>query len=470
MDLFERNALIIINNKRYYKFDLNTENPFLDHTIPYRFTYRNIEIYEATWKHLLLRIINEVDNINPLDTDTLLGIKKLWGGSDIFVKEPKRYYTEFKGIYLNTGMTATNTLLCIRTLLKAYGINISECELLIRRHHVSESEEIRTYFREKTISDFRDYLIEQGNVIKRVNTIINNFGYINKVLKNESSSFDDFYLFDDYNDFCSYKSSVFNKIQEINKGKDNVINAVRLSLKYLNDFYKNRDSFGTIDSLELSDEFKESLLSEANSLFDNLGTDVITVSKLYGTMWLLHPDLMRELQHFDNEKDFFKVCTLYLGKKLYFQEPYMSRDPNVIFSSAEIIKNYIYKHDNITIESINNYADMMHLNHVGSVLDLFLSCSNDYVIVSNNRIIKKDKFKFNESFINLIYNKIEYYIESFGNIDSNTFNGYDAFPNFGLKWNKYLLIGVINSFLKYCFKIEYTNRNFSNLSYTISLL
>ena len=231
-----------IKGKRYYEFDMTEPLPILEETAPYLFRYKDIEVCSMSWNKMTIGILTEIDNRNPKTEQELLSIKYDWTKAVIFSKTPKTNYTQYKGLYLNTNHTSTHSMMNIQGLLRAYGIPLSECFFLIRRHFVSEPEELKKAIREKTISEFAKFLKNIDLNEKQVSTVISNFTIINQYLCKVSRAYDDFFLFDDNQGFISYKEYVLKYLRDKKHYSmaDARYRVISNCLEYLDRFYKHR--------------------------------------------------------------------------------------------------------------------------------------------------------------------------------------------------------------------------------------
>ena len=60
------------------------------------------------------------------------------------------------------------------------------------------------------------------------------------------------------------------------------------------------------------------------------------------------------------------------------------------------------------------------------------------------------------------------YIENnFKEIDTRTFNGYGMFPKLKYNWNKYLLVGIVRTYLLDDFAIDYTDNTYRTTDFII---
>lgn len=231
--------LFVKNNKRYYKFDMTTELPSLENTIPYCFKYGNIEVYDSSWNRITVKIAEELDKLNHKEESFLLSLKYGWSKAEVFSTSPRINFLPFKSIYLNTNHTSTHAMMNIQLLLKAYDVNASECIFIIRRHPVAEPKEVRDHFKSVNIAGFRRCLAFRGFKQESIDTTVNNFNFINKLLCLVSPGYDDFFLFDDYTYFCVYKAKVIEKAKIQFVYKEKTLKAIITTLNRLDDYYKN---------------------------------------------------------------------------------------------------------------------------------------------------------------------------------------------------------------------------------------
>lgn len=182
MSIEEKYGIQYINNHRYYKFDLSQEIFVLQNTIPYLFEYHGVKIYESAWNRLTLKVLELLDSINPLSDEDLLSLEYPWSNQEVFTTYKRVNCLKFKNLYINTNHTATHAGMNIKFLVDAYGCDINDCTLLIRRHPISEPEEVRAYYRNETKEGFKRCLVFQDLKEKTIETVINNFTTINKFL------------------------------------------------------------------------------------------------------------------------------------------------------------------------------------------------------------------------------------------------------------------------------------------------
>ncbi len=465
----EKYKIVYENNKRYYVFDMLITLPVLDNVVPYFFKYRDIEIYEASWNRMTIKILEEIDKLNPKSEEELLGISYFWSKQDVFTRNKKTNHSTFKNLFLNTNHSSTHAMMSIQCLLKAYSINLSECYFLVRKHPVAEPIEVREYYRNETIAKFKKCLELNGFKQERINNIIKNFDYINKFLNKVSSGYIDFFLFDDYYCFSNYKSKTLEVIQRKFKTDDKTYIVIKRCLGYLDDFYKNSDYYVWLSNNSVDPSLVELFEKEINFLFNSLKTNILVANKLFGRMILIHKNEMVSLGKMNNSVGLYKICSILLKTKFYFKEPYISKEPIMDLTNDQIIYSYAYSLEEFTINDLSNYAEKMHLKKLDNYLAFINDSADDYVQVDRDRLISKNILKINDDLLRLIKKELLFYINSFGKIDSEKYCGFSALPKINFEWNKYLLIGIIRSYFMDSFEIEYTINNYKKLAYIIDI-
>lgn len=468
MTLEEKYGIVYVDGKRYYKFDMAEKMPFLDDTVPYMFEYKNIKIIESTWNKMTLRILEEIDKLNPKSNDELLALSVDWSKQSVFSETPKINHTKFRNIYLNTNHSSSHAMRNIQFILQTYGINLNDCYFLIKRHFNCEPIEVKQHINIQNSIGFRKSLALKKISNNNIEKILSNFEIINKYLNKVSPSYNDFLLFDDYNYFINYKIRVLDYVKEnINKiGTKNYIIFVRC-LEALDDYYKNVNFYKWIFSNDISQELLDLIDNEMTNLFKILNTKIIVINKLYARMLFMHKTQLEELKDKNNIKDFYTLCSIFFYTKYYFKEPYISIDKISKLSNDQIVLSYAYSHSLFHISDMNSYIEKMHLKKPDSYIDFIKNCSDDYVWIDFDTLLSKESFGVNETTINDIKKELNFYINSFGNLNSEKYNGYSSLPLLNYKWNKYLLIGIIWSFFSNDFECQILSKRYTSFSYSI---
>lgn len=469
MDIYEKYKMHVINGRRYYEYNVDEKLPLLDYTIPYYFKYNDIEIYDNRWMFLALKLVQELDKRNPKTDDYLLGIRYSWSKTDVFSKTKKTNYLLFRDLYLNTNHTSTHALMSIQCLLRAYGVNPSECFLLINRHPVAEPTEVREYIIDQERRGFSKALLARRFSFARISKILSNFEVINKILAKTTPSFDNFYLFDDYYYFTNYKCKVIERAETVYQDKPQNIELIKKYLDYYDDYLRNKKFFQKYDSKAVSMEFEEQIKKEIEYLFSSLKSTIITSSKIYSRLKLLYPEQMSQIKFLGTPKDLFEFLKLNFNSTYYFQEPYISKTPISNLTTDEIITNYAYSLDEFDIQKLNDYADKMHIKRISNYLSFIIDSSEDYVMIGQGVLKKKSLLDIDGSYLSELADALSFYINSYETIDSRTYKGYSSLPKpkINQTMDKNLLFGLSLSYLKDRFDVECLGGRYNDFEYLI---
>lgn len=239
-ELEKKYNIVYINGNRFYINDLSERTYNYEYAIPCYFSYKNIEIFNNSWKNMLVEIINKLDEINPKSEEELLSIKCDWGKQSVFSKEKKQNFVPFKNIFINCNHTAIHAMWTIQLILQFYNIQTDECIFLIKRPPICEYDEIRNYFKNETINNFKEYLSSNKNLKEEsINTVLKCIEYINKhLLSIVNKSYNDLFLTEDQKTLLVLKSKIFNKIDDNPKMNDRKKKILKQSLYLFSCFNK----------------------------------------------------------------------------------------------------------------------------------------------------------------------------------------------------------------------------------------
>ena len=102
-------------------------------------------------------------------------------------------------------------------------------------------------------------------------------------------------------------------------------------------------------------------------------------------------------------------------------------------------------------------------------IKFFIDISDQFVQVSVDTLIDKKSLVISDDFVEKIRKEMVYYIKSFGPIETSKYIGYSVLPSIDLKWNKYLLVGIIRTFLNDELEIEYTDKTYNKTDFIIKI-
>ena len=317
MSIEEKYGIVYDKNKRYYICDLQKHNWDLDDTVPYMLSIDGHKIYKNAWNRLIVSMVEYLDSIQPKTKDEFLALKNNWNGQSIFSTKKLCNFTEFKDIYVHTNNNAHRSMLTVQILLDFYNVDLSKCEMLIRRHFSVEPKEVRKEIETRTKNDFFAFYEYIGFSDFRINKLLDNIGQLNDVLKRSSPNFDNFYLFDDLGQYSNYKNVMLDYLEEhfpqTKKGAEK-------TLEYLSFFYRHRKYFNDFESLTI-DGVTYTVAGLSGELID----EAIKINNVADCNEL-HKKLKKyDIFHFINPEDVYEATRLIWGNKYIYEWPYIKK-------------------------------------------------------------------------------------------------------------------------------------------------
>lgn len=342
MTIEEKYKIHYVNKSRYYEIDLANREPSLENAVPYLFQCRDIQVQKGSWNRMTIGILTELDKRNPKTDEYLLSLKYYWSRTDVFSREHKTNFSPFRDLYLNTNHTSTHALMNIQCLLEAYGVGLNECFMLVKRHPISESKEVREFYTQKSKDGFLKCLqirqIDGAKILK----ILKNMPAINQWLNATSKTFVSFYLLDDYGTFLNCQSRVLAKVAQ-DKGADSkTYNLIKTYLSYFGEYIKNRDFYDFMRTAKINPELKKAIGEEINHLLQTSDHGIITAGKLYSRLYLTHDELLDEAANFNNTIGIYELANCYYGDKYKFNPPFISSKNVPSLTNKDLILSHIY--------------------------------------------------------------------------------------------------------------------------------
>ena len=232
----------------------------------------------------------------------------------------------------------------------------------------------------------------------------------------------------------------------------------------LRDNYGN--SFTRVNYSEVDQQLDVTIKEEMENLFNKLDYPILTSSKIYSRMKIYHADLLDKVSFLNNHYIFFS----YLEKRFnsyFYRRPYISKSQSTELSVNAIISNYVDSLDYFNNSIIDSFCTKMHLRKLYSYLDFIVEKSDKFVQVDIKNCIKKEKLSLDNKRLGEIKYEIDFYINSFGVIDTRTYNNFNGYPYLGYKWSKYLLAGIVRSYFGEQYTIEYTDTSYIQTDFII---
>jgi hypothetical protein len=258
-------------------------------------------------------------------------------------------------------------------------------------------------------------------------------------------------------------------IRENFKGiKDYTLYNVIYSESYNNGLlWLSNHRFVYAKTLSISENAVKELKSTIDDLFVSLNEPTISVRKVYARISLTNQKLLDELKICEDQFALFSLIMAVLPNEYGFKRPLISKDTSSQIRTIDVIGDYASKLESFNSKIINLYINKMNLKGLYSYLMFMESMSENYVQINVDSMIKKEKVGLSENTISEIEKLLNLILERFGYIETSSFNGYIMLPRISYQWNKYLLIGIVRTYLSDKFEIENTKNSYKDTDFII---
>lgn len=242
---------------------------------------------------------------------------------------------------------------------------------------------------------------------------------------------------------------------------------------FTNFYYSNNDkllffSNSTIidaNVFNLSDKIILRLKEIIETLMSSLKSECISANKLYGYLKITSDPVLNEIPLVKNSFDMFSLVSFFLKDSFYFSRPFISKNKEILTNNS-ILRNYLLKQDFFNHLSVVSFCNKIQIK-LYDYLSLLIDMSDEFVQVSIDRAERKDVFNIDTNYLDEIKKDLLFYINSFGEVNLSTFRGYSSFPKLGREWNKYLLVGIIRTYLNNDFDVEYTDSQYNQTNFIV---
>ena len=228
----------------------------------------------------------------------------------------------------------------------------------------------------------------------------------------------------------------------------------------------SKNEFIYVDKYDIDVDTKKELKDYIDSLFKNIDTKILTSKKIYAKMQFTNRELYEKLKLSNGHFELFSLIKA-LYNEYYYSRPYIYLDENDYNTRSTIVQKYVRQFDSFNYKMILDYQSNMNLGVLYSYLLFMESMSDEYVQVDIDEMVKIEKMNLDDSKINEIKKAIDLILNNFDVIDTSKFNGYTLLPRIGYVWNKYLLVGIIRSYLSEHYDIKNTDNRYDKTDFEI---
>ena len=223
-----------------------------------------------------------------------------------------------------------------------------------------------------------------------------------------------------------------------------------------------------IDKLGITEETKNELKQFIDNLFKKMDSTILTAKKIYANLNILNKELFNKLHITAKFGDFelFSIVQYLFKDDYFYSRPIISLQEDFTTSSYLLIKEYVSRFEKFNYTDIKKYIYKMNIGGLYSYMSFIEDLSDEYVQISKDGMIKKDKFNISEEDLLKIKELVDLILKN-NNLKTEEFNGYFMLPKLDRPWNKYMLVGIIRSYFRDEYEIENTTRFYDTTDFII---
>lgn len=225
--------------------------------------------------------------------------------------------------------------------------------------------------------------------------------------------------------------------------------------------------FVYLDKVILGREAIERLDEFIKGLFELLGARTITSAKIYGRLCLVNKQLLTDLKVATDQFSMFSLVRSLFKEKYYFSRPFIALDEEACTTRKGVISDYVRKLDSFNLSTINSFTSKMNVGGLYSYLEFMEDMSDEFVQISIDTMMKKEQLKITEDQLSKIRKMLNLIFDRFDEIKTETFNGYSMMPSLNIRWNKYLLVGIVRSFFENEYEVDDTDATYDKTEFII---
>lgn len=228
--------------------------------------------------------------------------------------------------------------------------------------------------------------------------------------------------------------------------------------------YKCERDYININNLNINitKEIIDYLHTVIIKLFIDLNTDNLTSKAIFDDLLLNHYHILEKMPNIDDEVKLFSLIKHLFGNEFVCKKPIIATCEEKRQTLKMLPYQYVKKLNKFNYNDVNKYMNKMGIEMTPFYYSsqFMKNLANIFIQYDQTSMFKKIYLDDSNNFIYKLKQELKYYISSFSDIDTKTFQGYSLFPpvkilHINIDWNKkYLLIGLIRTFLNNEFKIK----------------
>lgn len=204
------------------------------------------------------------------------------------------------------------------------------------------------------------------------------------------------------------------------------------------------------------------VINKLQSILENLiknSDGIVSINNLFIDIYYNYNYLIEELDIFNNAFSLFSLLREYFKDLYNFHRPLIFDKKYESMNVYTLIKKKLGHLQQISFNDIKEELIKMGLRENYTRDELIDFLSDTFVLIDDKTLVNKNHFNLSNTIIEEIKLILNLYLNREKEIDTKAFNSYNIFPKTRYKWNKYLLIGIIKSYLYNDYKLTYVPDN-----------
>ena len=208
---------------------------------------------------------------------------------------------------------------------------------------------------------------------------------------------------------------------------------------------------------------KDELKKRIETLFETTNTNYLTSHKIFAKIVLSNDNFLSKINFEVDSFNLYSIIRNLFPNDYYYRRPIISKLDAGVIDNLAALKQYLLTLDEFDSKKVKMYINKMNLSSkwLNEYYTLCEYMSEDFVLVDKKTMVSKERLAIDVYTIEKIEKSVDNLLDKYYEIDLSKFEAYFIFPDIrGYEWNKYLLIGIINTYLLDKFEIIKESVNF----------
>lgn len=195
---------------------------------------------------------------------------------------------------------------------------------------------------------------------------------------------------------------------------------------------------------------KPVLKNRIEKLITSLDSDFITSHKLFANIVLSDDNIFDDISFEVDGFNTYSIVKYLYPDDYFYRRPIISKLDKGAITTIKAIHDYLIELDTFDDEISSKYITKMNLSFkwIYEYQELCNYMSNEFLQIDKKTMIKKESINIDSYLIEKVDKILNDLIERYNELNITDYNAYFIFPNIeNLKWNEYMVIGFINSYL-----------------------